>query len=279
MHHEESRLRTNRGYELYYQVWKPEMQCKAILQIAHGYAGHSGRYMNIVNKLVPEGYVVYANDHYGHGKSDGDRGYVPNFQYFIDDEHEINHMIREKEDGELPLFMLGHSMGAIIAGIYTIEHQETLKGFVLSGCGARYPDIGFIQKFGISLLNKINPKKLIKVKVIADNLSHDPEVLKEYREDPLVFADQITPSIASGFISGLNRIKNEGGAVTIPLLIQKGSEDPLLSDAERLANYFGNIEDKTLKIYDGLLHEVYNEVEEKRNHVLEDLLDWLNRHI
>jgi alpha-beta hydrolase superfamily lysophospholipase len=279
MHHEESKVRIDHGYELYYQIWRPEVKPKAIVQIVHGYAGHSGRYMNVVNKLVPEGFVVFADDHYGHGKSDGHRGYVPNFQNFVDDELELNTLISEKEGSELPLFMLGHSMGAIIAGIYAIEHQETIKGLVLSGCGARYPDIGFIQRLGISFLNKINPKKLIKIKVIVDSLSHDPEVLKAYTADPLVFADRITPSIASGFISGLKRIESEGAVVTIPLLIQKGSEDPLLSDVERFSNYFSNVEDKTLKIYNGLLHEIYNEVEEERIYVLNDLLKWLDNHL
>ena len=279
MLHEESKLKTNRGYEIYYQIWRPETQPKAILQIAHGYAGHSGRYMNVVNKLVPEGYLVYANDHYGHGRSDGDRGYVPNFQYFIDDEYELNNLIREKEGKELPIFMLGHSMGSLIAGIYAIEHQDTINGLVLSGCGARYPDIGFIQKLGIGLLNRVSPKKMLEVDFIVEALSHDTDVLKAYTEDPLVFAGKITPSLASGFTSSLKRIENEAEVVTIPLLIQKGSEDPLLSDAERLSNYFRNVEDRTLKIYDGLLHEVYNEMEEERNHVLSDLLNWLNRHI
>lgn len=279
MLHEESRLKTNHRYEIYYQIWRPEIQPKAIIQIVHGYAGHSGRYMNVVNKLVPAGFVVYANDHYGHGKSEGHRGYVPNFQNFVDDELEVNNLIVEREGRELPLFMLGHSMGAIIAGIYAIEHQQTIKGLVLSGCGAKYPDIGLIQRLGINLLNKINPKKLIKINVIVEGLSRDPEVLKAYTADPLVFADQITPSIASGFLSGLKRIENEGAVVTIPLLIQKGSEDPLLSDAERLSNYFRNVEDRTLKIYDGLLHEVYNEVEEERIRVLDDLLVWLYNHL
>jgi alpha-beta hydrolase superfamily lysophospholipase len=279
MLYEEGRFITNRGYEIFYQVWRPEVQAKAILQIAHGYAEHSGRYMNVVNKLIPEGYLVYANDHYGHGKSDGNRGYVPSFQQFIDDEYEMNKLIREKEGKELPIFMLGHSMGSLIAGIYAIEHQDTINGLVLSGCGARYPDIGFIQKIGIGLLNVISPGRTLKVDFIIDGLSHDPNVLKAYTEDPLVFAGQITPSLASGFISSLKRIKKEGFVVLIPLLIQKGSEDPLLSDAERLADYFRNIEDKTLRIYNGLLHEVYNEAEEKRNQVLYDLLDWLNRHV
>jgi alpha-beta hydrolase superfamily lysophospholipase len=279
MLHEESRMKTSRGYELYFQAWRPKIQPKAILQIAHGYAGHSGRYMNVVNKLIPEGYLVYANDHYGHGKSDGDRGYVPSFQYFIDDEYEMNNLIREKEGNELPIFMLGHSMGAFVAGIYAIEHQDTIHGLILSGCGAKYPDIGFIQKIGIGLLNKISPRKTLKADFIVEGLSHDPNVLKAYTEDPLVFAGQITPSLASGFISSLKRIEKEGAVVTIPLLIQKGREDPLLSDAERLSNFFENVEDKTLKIYDGLLHEVYNEMEEERIHVLEDLLNWLNNHI
>jgi alpha-beta hydrolase superfamily lysophospholipase len=279
MNHEESRITTNHDYELYYQVWKPEAQSKAILQIAHGYAEHSGRYMNIVNKLVPEGYLVYANDHFGHGKSDGDRGYVPSFQNFIDDEYEINSMIREKEGRDLPIFMLGHSMGSLIAGIYAIEHQDTIKGLVLSGCGARFPDIGFVQKLGIGLLNKINPKKVLDMDFNVEGLSHDSKVLEAYTNDPLVFAGKITPSLASGFTSSLKRIENEANAVGIPLLIQKGSEDPLLADVEKFSEYFENVEDRTLKIYQGLLHEVYNEIEEERARVLDDLLNWLNNHL
>ena len=86
MKHQEDTFPSEDYLKIYYQSWHPDSAPKAVVQIIHGFGEHSGRYMNVVNELVPRGYAVYANDHRGHGKSDGIEMYVKKFENFVEDE-------------------------------------------------------------------------------------------------------------------------------------------------------------------------------------------------
>jgi alpha-beta hydrolase superfamily lysophospholipase len=83
MKHHEANFKGYQDFNIYYQCWLPESYPEAILLIAHGFAEHSGRYGNVVNYFVPRGYAVYAMDHRGHGKSQGERVHVDNFQRML----------------------------------------------------------------------------------------------------------------------------------------------------------------------------------------------------
>ena len=122
-----------KGLNIFYQSWLPENP-KAIVQVVHGFAEHSGRYLNVVNEIIPLGYGVYADDHRGHGRSEGIRNYVDSFDQYVEDEKKLYDIIKEKHPN-LPIFLLGHSMGSLIA-IYVIKKYEDLyKGLILSGTG------------------------------------------------------------------------------------------------------------------------------------------------
>ena len=159
MKHIESNFIGTDDIRLYYQVWRPEKNSKAVVQLIHGLAEHSNRYLNVVNALVPSGYVIYASDNRGHGKSEGIRGYVNKFETFVKDQKIFFELIKENEPN-LPIFLLGHSMGSIIAQLYAVEYPVGLKGLILSGAGTRLGGAGssaFLR--GITrLLSKINPK-------------------------------------------------------------------------------------------------------------------------
>ena len=127
MKHFESEYEGTGGLKIYYQYWIPDKP-KAILQIVHGFAEHSGRYMNVVNELIPLGYALYANDHRGHGRSEGIRNYVDTFDQYIEDEKILYKIISEQHPN-MPIFMLGHSMGSLIALYFTKKYENLLKGF------------------------------------------------------------------------------------------------------------------------------------------------------
>ncbi|MFX1453373.1 MAG: alpha/beta hydrolase, partial [Promethearchaeota archaeon] len=136
MIHNEDYFNGKNGLKLYYQVWRPDENPKAIVQIVHGLIEHSGRYLNVVNKLVPKGYIIYGSDHRGHGKSEGIKAFVKNFDYFVDDQKTFFELIKEKES-DLPIFLLGHSMGALVSIFFASKYQDQLKGLILSGAGTR----------------------------------------------------------------------------------------------------------------------------------------------
>jgi len=275
-HIEDSFIGIN-GVRLYYQVWRPEKNLKAVVQVIHGLAEHSGRYLNIVNALIPRGYAIYAADHRGHGKSEGLRAYVKKFEYYVKDQKTFFDLIKENKPN-LPIFLLGHSMGAIIAQMYAVTYPEDLKGLVLSGAGTQLGGTGsstFLR--GVTkLLSKIIPKRKIDPK-LSKEISRDPNVVTAYEDDPLVFS-KITFKLATELMAASMQAKKLISQIRIPTLVQSGSSDKLVLGANELDELM-SMPDKTIKIYEGLYHEVYNELIEDRRRVLKDLGDWLDDHI
>src|SRR4030042_4929638 len=138
MKHEESRFSGYKDFSIFYQSWLPEGDIKAALMVAHGYAEHSGRYMNLVNYFVPKGFAVYALDHRGHGRSDGNINEVGDFSNFVTDLKTFFDIIR-KENPDKKIFLIGHSMGSVISLLYSLEYQHELAGLATSGGGIAKP--------------------------------------------------------------------------------------------------------------------------------------------
>jgi alpha-beta hydrolase superfamily lysophospholipase len=278
MNHLEGEFEGANGLKIYYQAWLPDNP-KAVVQIVHGGFEHSGRYLNVVNELLPHNYAVYADDHRGNGKSEGTRNYVDSFDQFIEDEKKVYEIIKDKHP-DLPVFMLGHSMGAIIATYFTKIYEELLTGLILSGTttgSAAFPK--FLQIM-VRVLSKITPKLTINPKLDPNVLSRDPEVVMAYQEDPYVHAEKITIRLAGEIVKHIDGLVDVYKNFTLPLLVQCGSEDSLMKVKdfkEDLKSAF-KMEDKKINIYDGLYHEVYNELETDRIMVLKDLSDWLEKH-
>jgi len=175
--------------------------------------------------------------------------------------------------------MLGHSLGSYIAIYFTEKYENLLDGLILSGTGT---DPGQeTSKFLIVLaraFSKIAPKMKFNPRLDANFLSHDLEVVKAYENDPLVNANKITARLSYEMLRNFENLKVTIGRFQIPLLVQCGSEDKLIRGSEKLNEFF-KMTDKTIEVYHGLYHEVYNEIEEDRIKVLKHLRDWLNNHL
>lgn len=270
-------FRAKDGTSIYWAGWIPQAGPKAVVQVIHGYAEHIGRYGNVVNELLPAGYAVFGTDHRGHGKSEGKRGHVGSFQEFIDDEMQFRREVIDANFPGLPCFVLGHSMGSLIAMNYIEQAPEGIKGLVLSGTGSR-PGTD-IPKAIITLtkiLSRILPSVHVKSPLPPEFISRDPDVVQAYVEDPLVY-NVITPRLAYEMnryvlIGAQNAFK-----IRIPVLIQLGSEDTAFSGHDELYEMLG-AKDKTYKNYEGLRHEVYNELPADRAVALADLRQWLDAH-
>lgn len=276
MKHIEGEFIGVKGLKIYYQSWVPESP-KAVIQLVHGGFEHSGRYQNVVNELIPEGYAIYADDHRGHGKSEGLRNYVDSFNQYIEDEKLLYDIIK-KHLPNAPIFMLGHSLGSFIAIYFAEKYENLLNGLILSGTGT---DPGQETSYFLILLakafSKIAPKMKFNPRLDAKFLSHDSEVVKAYENDPLVNADKITARLSYEILKSVENLQATMRRFQIPLLVQCGSEDKLIKGSKKLQDVF-KMTDKAIYIYNGLFHEVYNEIEEDRTIVLRDLRDWLNNH-
>lgn len=273
MERTEGWLKGDGNTPLYYQAWEPQEGKRGSIFIFHGYGEHGGRYKNVVEKLVPAGFDVYVHDHRGHGKSQGLRTHVDSFTQYIEDGYSFYQEIVAPQAEEKPVFLLGHSMGSIIALNYLQKYGEMLRGAVLSGIGAYSPSSKSILASVARILSIIAPRGRVKFPLSAKFISTDPAVVKAYDEDPLVEKD-LTFRLGHHLTLFLQKGLAGAGKITLPVLVQVGTEDQSFSQPQLLLDGLGS-EDKTLISYPGLRHEVYNEVVQEREKVLNHLLSWL----
>lgn len=277
MKHHEGYFKSIRDTNIYYQYWLPEGGPKAILLVAHGIAEHSGRYMNVVNHFVPAGYAVYGIDHIGHGKSDGKRVCVERFQDYTKTLKKYFSMIRGWQP-EKPIFLVGHSMGGLISSAYLLEHQDELTGAVLSGPGIKVPDnISNAVIFAGKILSLVMPKAGI-IQLDAEGICRDPAVVDAYVNDPLVYTGKITARLGAEMLKTIQHVTGSATKIRLPIMIVQGGRDKLVDPRGAQLLYDSvSSEDKTIKIYDGLYHEVFNEPE--HGQVLDDVKVWLESHL
>jgi acylglycerol lipase len=277
MMHQDGFFNGIRDTKIYYQSWLPEGALKAVLLVVHGLAEHCGRYINLVNHFLPLGYGLYGIDHIGHGKSDGTRVYVQRFEDFTDTLKIFFDMVRKWRPEE-PIFLVGHSMGGLISAAYLLDHQADLSGAVLSGPSVKAPDnISSTTIFLGKVFSTLIPR-LGLVALEAEGVSRDPAVVEAYVNDPLVYKGKTTARLAAELLKTMQRVCAEGARITLPILIIQGGADRLVdpSGAQMLHEVVSST-DKTIKVYGGLYHEVFNEPE--RNEVLGDVEGWLESHL
>lgn len=277
MIHAEGRFQSPQGANIYYQHWQPQDAPKAVLLVVHGLAEHSGRYMNLVNYFVPRGYAVYGLDHIGHGKSDGRRVYIERFSDFTGPLKTYFDMIQGWHPGK-PVFLVGHSMGGLIGAVYLLEHQNELKGAVLSAPAVKVSDtISPVTITVGKILSGILPKAGL-LALDAAAISKDKAVVSAYINDPLVYTGKVTARLAAEMLSAMQRVTAQAADIRLPILLLQGSADRLVDPSgAKMLQENASTPDKTLKVYDGLYHEVFNEPE--REQVLQDVEAWLEAHL
>lgn len=273
MKHEEGRFEGVRGLRLYHQTWLPDAPPKAVLLVVHGLAEHGGRYADLAGHFVPQGYAMHAIDHVGHGKSEGARVFVERFQDFLTPLDTLFAMVRERHPG-VPVFLVGHSMGGLIAATWLLENQDALAGAVLSGPSVKVPDnISTAVILVGRILSRLIPGAGV-VGLDARGVSRDPAVVQAYLDDPLVYKGKITARLGAELLQAMQRIGTEARRIRLPILILQGGADKLVDPlGARILHGLAGSQDKTLKIYPELYHEIYNEPE--RGQVLNDVGTWL----
>jgi alpha-beta hydrolase superfamily lysophospholipase len=255
------------GLRIYWQDWLPPQAPRATVVIAHGAGEHSGRYAHVAARLVAEGYAVYAIDHRGHGRSAGPRALVDRIANVVAD---LDSLVTV---AGAPVFLLGHSMGGTVALAYALRHQDRLAGLILSGPLAALEAAPPHMRIAGRVLSVLAPR-LPLIAIDATLISRDPEVVRAYVEDPLVYHGKLPARTVAELAATIDSLPAAVPAITIPTLIMYGTDDRLcppegsLMLAERIS-----AGDKTLKAYDGLYHEIFNEPEQDR--VLDDLCAWL----
>ena len=273
MKHVDSSFTGVHGTRIVYDVWTPENTPTGVVVLAHGLAEHAGRYRHVSERLGSLGLVVYAPDHRGHGRSGGKRVTLAAWSDFTDDLHTL-FGIAADEYPDKRTFLLGHSMGGAIALSYALDHQADLDGLMLSG-PAVVPSVGQAKALVAvgKILGRLIPAAPV-LKLDPNLVSRDKNVVDAYVADPLGYHGSVTAGLAAAMLGVGDTFPARLPSLTIPVLLQHGTADGLadVSGSELIAELAGS-EDLTLKKYDGLFHEVFNEPEKER--VLDDLIAWL----
>lgn len=259
--------------DIYYQAWLPDGEMKAVLLLVHGLGEHSGRYTNHVNYFVPRGYAIYALDHLGHGKSAGGREVIDDFSDFTHTLAIFHRMVKEWQPDK-PIFILGHSMGGLITCTYLLEHQAEFQGAILSAPALKSGDD---VSAATIVIGKVAAKIMPKVGVLAldeSGISRDPAVVDAYRSDPLVYHGKIPARLAAEMLATMQQVTAQMDKITLPFIVVQGSGDKIVDPAGAQMLYDrAASRNKTLKMYDGLYHEIHNEPE--RNVMFDDVAAWL----
>ena len=277
MEHTEGRFSGRKGLTLYYQCWLPDGEPKAVLLVAHGLAEHTGRYANLVDYFVPKGYAICSHDYRGHGKSDGLRSHVERFSDYLDDLKTFFDIVRS-EHHDNKIFLVGHSLGALVATAYSVRHQHDLAGLIVSAviikAGA---SVTPVHRAAARILSMLLPKMGVTV-IDASAISQDKAVVDAYVNDPLVYRGKIRARIGAELLSTVRRMPSEMPRIKLPILIMHGTADRL-SDPEGSRMLYDRVssKDKTLKLYEGFYHEIFNEPGHKQ--VLADMEAWLDNRI
>lgn len=277
MQHQEGQFDSRQGDSIYYQSWRPDEPARANVLLLHGLGEHSGRYEELAGFLTERGYAVYALDLPGHGKSGGTPGYIAAFSDYLSVAEQYLQQVKANISGQ-PLFLLGHSMGGLISALFLPQHQSAFSGALLSGAAVQSPlKPPPIQLLTIRLLSLLMPK-LGVLQLDASQVSRDPEVVRRYEEDPLNYHGKVSARSVAELFAAMQALRDNATRIELPLLIMHGSEDSMAAPegSQYLYQACGSI-DKTLKIYPGLYHEIFNEPEKQQ--IYTELTAWLEERV
>lgn len=263
------------GIKLFLRSWRPAQAPRAVLVIVHGFKAHSGLYEWAGPQFAAQGFAVYALDLRGHGQSEGDRQFVEKFSDFTADVHALVKLTKAREPG-LPVFMLGHSAGGVIACGYALEHQVELAGLVCESFAHEVPAPDFALAI-LKGLSYIAPHAHV-LKLNSDDFSRDPSFVERMKTDPLIDQSGYPSHTVAEMVRADERLKREFPLITLPVFIVHGTEDKvtLPHGSQRFADTGGSA-DKTLKLYEGHAHDLLNDI--GRELVLADMVAWLTARI
>ncbi|MFF9087753.1 alpha/beta hydrolase [Streptomyces sp. NPDC014991] len=244
----------------------PHPAPRRLVLLSHGYGEHAGRHAELAAVLTGHGAAVYAPDHAGHGRSAGERVLIEDFEDVVTDVHRVADLARAAHPG-LPLVLVGHSMGGLVAARYAQRYGDELSALVLSG-----PVIGTWELPGRLLALDEIPD----LPVSPSALSRDPAVGAAYAADPLVWHGPMKRPTLQAFTRTLETVAQGGDVGRLPLLWLHGDDDRLVPlpgsrpGVRRLSG--GRL---TERIFAGARHEVFHETCQEA--VRAETLDFLDR--
>ena len=245
---------------------------KAQILILHGLHDHCGRYAHLAEFFNEKGFSTVRYDMRGYGRSGGVRGYIDRFDDYVRDLNTVVEHFLKGSDG--PTFLYAHSMGALIGSLHILKHGNPYEGVIFSGGLFKVnEDLSPVLQKMSGFISSLLPK-LQTVKLDTSGLSRDPNVAAKIAGDELHYMGGIRARTGAEVIAATAELQGELTKLDFPMLIQHGGDDPLTKpEASELLFERSKSIDKTLKVYPGAYHELFNEI--NKEEVFEDMNDWI----
>lgn len=259
--------------ELYYQAWYPEDRPKAVVIGVHGHGDHSGGLLNIVQHLIPKGYAWYGFDLRGHGRSRGLRGHIQSWADYRNDLTIFLNLVKDQEP-ELPIFLVGHSLGGLISLEYSIRRPDHLKGITVICPPLSFTRYSPLMVQIIRVLSRIKPDFAPKQNTDYSKLTRDAEIIKSLAADPLRH-EQMTVRLGHEIFKLQNWVQKYARELRVPSLVLQGMADRV-TPAEGTRSFFNSVTvaNKEYREYEETPHRPFDDV--NRAAVLEHISNWLD---
>jgi alpha-beta hydrolase superfamily lysophospholipase len=272
-HRSEGSLTGVDGLRLAYRAWEASDPRAAVI-LVHGLGEHSGRYDHFAHAMGSFAISTYAVDLRGHGLSDGRRGHVPSFDIFLQDVDRFRREVEGLAAFGLPFFLLGQSMGGLIALRYLEQFDTRFRGAVI--CSPWLATAMPVPRWKITLANaltRVLPALPFRSNLDPEHLSRDPSIVAAYRADPLVHST-ITPRLFVEVSHAMRTVTEQSDRIRTPLLFLLGGDDPIVqtSHSETFAQSMRDV-DVTARVYPGHLHELLQELDRPR--IFRQIRDWI----
>ncbi|MFT3725564.1 MAG: alpha/beta hydrolase [Hyphomonadaceae bacterium] len=268
-------LESSGGVKIFLRSWRPARPPRGVIVISHGFNSHSGQYDWAAQQFVAKGFAVYAADLRGRGKSEGERFHVRQMGDYVTDMSLAMKTAKAREPG-LPIFLLGHSAGGVVACTYALDHQQELAGLICESFAYRVP----APDFALNLLSWIGSwaPKLGVLKLNNAFFTRDPAALAKMNADPFITNETQTAATVRALWAADKRLKVSFPKITLPLMIIHGSEDKATVPAgSEFFHKTAGSKDKTLKIYNGHFHDLLADT--GKEGVLADIQAWIDAHM
>jgi acylglycerol lipase len=259
------------GLGIFVRSWQPAAGTRGVVVICHGVNSHSGYFVWAAEQLASNGLAVYALDLQGRGQSDGERFYLEKISDYVHDVHAVVSLAKSRNAG-LPVLLLGHSAGGVVSCVYALEHQADLAGLICESFAFQVaaPDFALAVVKGLSHLAP--HAHVLRLK--NEDFSRDPAVVRAMNADPLI-ANEVQPTrTVAELVRADERLAREFPLITLPVLILHGTADKVTNPkGSQLFYDTAGSQDKTLKLYDGHVHDLLNDV--GREQVMADIQTWI----
>jgi acylglycerol lipase len=266
------RVQGTDGLNIFFRSLRPAGKPGAVVLIVPGFNAHSGYYAWVAEQLVAGGQAVYAVDLRGRGNSDGERFYVDKFEDYASDVDAVVGVARSRNPS-VPVFLLGHSAGGVVACLYTLDHQGDLAGLICESFAHELPAPSFALAV-FKGLGHLAPHAHI-LHLPNERFSRDPKVVEAMNEDPLIAHETQPTRTMAALVRADERLKREFPQISLPVMILHGTADKNTnpSGSQHFYDMVGSA-DKTLRLYEGSLHDPLNDLDKEA--VMADIKTWLN---